>query len=65
VGWESYLRTFAVSLKCTGSQRNTDKKNKDREREEGIGLVTLGGYKRYCREKMWKGRRLEELSGRS
>jgi len=26
------LRTFAVSLKCTGSQRNTDKKNKDRER---------------------------------
>lgn len=32
MGWESYLRTFAVSLKCTGSQRNTDKKNKDRER---------------------------------
>ena len=26
------MRTFAVSLKCTGSQRNTDKKNKDRER---------------------------------
>ena len=32
MGWESYLRTFAVSLKCTGSQRNTDKKNKNRER---------------------------------
>lgn len=32
MGWESYLRTFAVSLKCTGSQRNTEKKNKDRER---------------------------------
>lgn len=26
------MRTFAVSLKCTGSQRNTEKKNKDRER---------------------------------
>lgn len=64
MGWESYLRTFAVSFKCTGSQRNTDKKNKDRERGRNR-FDDIRRIQEILQKKMWKERGLEELSGRS
>lgn len=64
MGWESYLRTFAVSFKCTGSQRNTDKKNKERERGRNR-FDDIRRIQEILQKKMWKGRGLEELSGRS